>query len=153
MQDILLDDQNISPTPLKAEILELQVLCKALVAQNQELVAKNQELIAQNQALVAKNEEYAGMILALREQVQLLKDEIAVLKGQKPKPKIPPNRLNDNPPGASGSDKDGKGKRPGSDKRSKTGNLEINQIRQIDEINFESGLLQHFIGNNPINSG
>ena len=29
-------------------------------------------------ALIARNEEYAGMILMLREQVQLLKDEIAI---------------------------------------------------------------------------
>ncbi len=118
MQDILLDDQNISSTALKAEILELRILCKALIA---------------------KNEEYAGMILALREQVQLLKDEIAVLKGQKPKPKIPPNRLNENSPGASDSDNNGKGKRPGSDKRNKTSNLEIDETRHIKLENVPPG--------------
>jgi len=60
-----------------------------------------------------------------KEQIQALRDEIAVLKGQKPKPKIPKSKLE-------GSDKDGKdgkqgngGKRPGSAKRSKTGELEI----------------------------
>jgi len=80
MQDTLLDDQNISPTTLKAEILELRIICKTFIAKNEELVAKNEELIS-------KNEEYAGMILVLREQVHLLKDEVAVLKGQKPRPK------------------------------------------------------------------
>ena len=70
MQDTSLDEPNISPTELKAEILELRAVCKVLVT---------------------KNEEYAGMILALREQVQILKDENAILKGQKPKPKIHPN--------------------------------------------------------------
>lgn len=48
------------------------------------------------------------MIFALREQVQLPKGEIAVLKGQKPRPKIPPNRLKKDKPGASGTNKDGK---------------------------------------------
>lgn len=64
-------------------------------------------------ALIARNEEYAGMILMLREQVQLLKDEIAILKGQKPRPKIPPNQLGKDKPDPSGKD-DGAGKkRPG----------------------------------------
>jgi hypothetical protein len=88
MQDTLFVDQNISLTSLKAEMLELRVACKTLIA-------KNEELIAKLRSSFAKNEEYAGIILALREQVQLLKDEIAVLKGQKPRPKIPPNRLNE----------------------------------------------------------
>lgn len=111
MQDISLDDPNTSSGELKAEILELRIACKQLIA---------------------KNEEYAGMILALREQVQLLKDEIAVLKGQKPKPKIPPNRLDKNTPDPSDKGNDGKGKRPGSDKRSKTANLEIDETRHIN---------------------
>ena len=122
MQATSLDEPNISPTELKAEILELRAACKVLIAKNEELVTKN--------------EEYAGMILALREQVQLLKDEIAILKGQKPRPKIPPNRLDKNTPDPSGKGNDGKGKRPGSDKRSKTGNLEIDETRHI---NLEKG--------------
>gem|GEM_PF-6325980 len=40
-----------------------------------------EEMTPRIRALIAKNEEYAGMILALREQLQILKDEIAVLKG------------------------------------------------------------------------
>jgi hypothetical protein len=132
MQDILPDDQNNSPASLKSEIIELRIICKTLIAKNEELVAKNEEL-------VAKNQEYAGMILALREQVQLLKDEIAVLKGQKPKPKIPPNRLDKNTSGPSGKDKDGKGKRPGSDKRNKTGSLEIDETHHIKLENVPSG--------------
>lgn len=47
----------------------------------QEMTPLVRALIARNEELVSKNEEYAGMILALREQVQILKDEIAVLKG------------------------------------------------------------------------
>ena len=132
MKDILPDDQNSSSMTLKAEILELRIICKTLIA-------KNEELIAKSETLVAKNEEYAGLILALREQVQLLKDEIAVLKGQKPKPKIPPNRLNKDTSDSSGKDKDGKEKRPGSDKKSKTGSLEIDETRHIKLENVPFG--------------
>lgn len=95
-----------------------------------------EELTPLVRALIAKNEEYAGIILMLREQVQLLKDEIAVLKGQKPRPKIPPNRLEkDNKPGS----KDGEGKRPGSDKKDKTGALEVDETHRIQPENIPPG--------------
>lgn len=81
--------------------------------------------------LIAKNEEYAGMILALREQVQTLKDEIAVLKGQKPKPKIPPNTLDKDKPDASGGCDKGNGKRPGSHKKNKTASLQVDETQKI----------------------
>jgi hypothetical protein len=92
-----------------------------------------QEMTPLVRALIAKNEEYAGIILALREQVQLLKDEIAILKGQKPRPKIPPNRLEKDKPGSSGTGNgnDNNGKRPGSAKRNKTAALEVIETRQI----------------------
>ena len=92
-------------------------------------------------ALITRNEEFAGIILALREQVQLLKDEIAVLKGQKSRPKIPPNRLEKDRPGSSGSGngKEGEGKRPGSAKRNKTAALEIDETRQIRPKNIPPG--------------
>jgi hypothetical protein len=124
MQDTLFDDQNISLISLKAEMLELRVACKTLIA-------KNEELIAKLRSSFAKNEEYAGIILALREQVQLLKDEIAVLKGQKPRPKIPPNRLNEKTLDPSNKGKGNEGKRPGSNKKNKTCNLEITETRHI----------------------
>lgn len=90
-------------------------------------------------ALITRNEEYAGMILTLREQVQLLKDEIAILKGQKPRPKIPPNRLDKDKPDASGKDRDGKGKRSGSAKRNKTAALEVDETCQIQPENIPPG--------------
>lgn len=96
------------------------------------------EMMSLVKTLIAKNEEYAGMILALKEQVQLLKDEIAVLKGQKPRPKIPPNRLDKDKPGASDKDKDGN-KRPGSAKRDKTATLEVDETRQIQLENIPLG--------------
>ena len=81
-----------------------------------EMMSLIQMLNSKNEELVSKNEEYAGMILALREQVQILRDEIAVLKGQKPRPKIPPNQLGKGKPEPSGDEKEGKEKRPGSNR-------------------------------------
>jgi hypothetical protein len=52
----------------------------------------------------------------LEEEVQKLRDEIATLKGQKPRPTITPSRLETPPPKAPPAEGD---KRPGSQKRSK----------------------------------
>ncbi|MBI1918114.1 MAG: hypothetical protein HYS12_25770 [Planctomycetes bacterium] len=49
----------------------------------------------------------------LQETVQQLRDEIALLKGQKPRPTIAPSRLEAPPPAPRPAD----AKRPGSDKR------------------------------------
>jgi hypothetical protein len=67
-------------------------------------------------ALLAIIDALRQRVRTLEETVQTLRDEIAVLKGQKPKPKIAPSRLETpppKPPRAAGE------KRPGSEKRSK----------------------------------
>jgi len=105
---------------------------KEMASLIRELIAKNEILTAKNEIFTVKNEEYAGMILALREQVQILKDEIAVLKGQKPRPKIPPNRLDKNKLDSPSDNKgNGEAKRPGSAKKDKTGALKIDETRRI----------------------
>jgi len=64
---------------------------------------------------------------------------IAVLKKQKPQPKIPPNKL-DKPDLSNSIDgKDGKGKRPGSVKKNKTGALQVVETRQILLENIPPG--------------
>src|SRR6266699_4539160 len=55
-------------------------------------------------------------IQVLEEEVQKLRDEIALLKGQKPRPTITPSRLETPPPKPPPADGE---KRPGSPKRSK----------------------------------
>ncbi len=63
-------------------------------------------------------------IRELEETVQQLRDEIAILKGQKPRPQIAPSRLEQpvpRPPLAAGQ------KRPGSEKRPKNAQLTITQ--------------------------
>ena len=66
------------------------------------------------------------IIQCLREQVQALQDEIARLKGEKPRPTITPSTLE---AGTRSQDTEGddKGKRPGSAKRSKLDELEIHE--------------------------
>jgi Transposase IS66 family len=59
----------------------------------------------------------------LEEMVQQLRDEIARLKGQKPRPDIKPSRLESTKPKTEGQEG---GKRPGSAKRPKTAELHIN---------------------------
>src|SRR5580700_3406712 len=68
-------------------------------------------------------------VAKLEETLQVLRDEIAILKGQEPRPNIAPSRLEQppSPPPADGEMK----KRPGSDKKPKNAQLTITQERQI----------------------
>ncbi len=69
------------------------------------------------------------IIRTQQEALQQLRDEIARLKGQKPKPTIKPSKLEQ---GLQGNPKDaGTGKRPGSMKRSKTEELHIHETKKI----------------------
>lgn len=67
-----------------------------------------------------------------KEQIQVLKDEIARLKGHKPKPKIKPSQLEKD----SKNRKDG---RPGSAKRSKTTAIEIHETKVVKAENIPEG--------------
>jgi Transposase IS66 family len=78
------------------------------------------------EALLAVIRAQQDRIRELEESVQTLRDEIAILKGQKPRPQIAPSRLEQpapRPPLAEGQ------KRPGSQKRPKNAQLTI--TRQI----------------------
>jgi len=67
-------------------------------------------------ALLAIIDAQQQRIVQLEETVQQLRDEIAVLKGQQPRPKIAPSRLETPPPKPPGN----ADQQPGSPKRSKT---------------------------------
>ena len=75
--------------------------------------------------LLEVTEQQSVIIQLQGEEIQKLKDEIARLKGQKPKPKIRPSKLEKDPKGQ--KKKDSSGKRPGSNKRSKTSDLIIHK--------------------------
>jgi len=90
------------------------------------------------------DEERTPLVVALleiiqlqQEQIQALKDEIARLKGQKPRPKIKPSKLED-ASGNKGEKKD-KGKRPGSARRSKCAVLEIHETKVVKAENVPLG--------------
>lgn len=72
-----------------------------------------------------------------QEQIQELKDEIARLKRQKPRPKIKPSKLEDK--SENKEEKPGEGKRPGSARRSKRGVLEIHETKVVKAQNVPSG--------------
>ena len=82
------------------------------------------------EALLAVIYAQQDRIAKLEETVQVLRDEIAILKGQKPRPNIAPSRLEQPPPPPPPADGDKK-KRPGSDKKPKNAQLTITQERQI----------------------
>ena len=59
------------------------------------------------------------IVVFQQERIEILEDEIARLKGDKPAPKRKPSTLEKQPDEENGG-KEPKGKRPGSEKRSKT---------------------------------
>ena len=80
--------------------------------------------------LLALIESQGVIIQKQAEQIQQLKDEIARLKKQPPKPNIKPSRLGKKKKGK--SNKKPKGKRPGSKKRHKTAKLKIHDTEPIE---------------------
>ncbi len=81
-------------------------------------------------------ERQASIIRQQAEQIQQLKDEIARLKNQPPRPKIRPSSLEKKEKHKS---KSLKGKRPGSQKRPKTAELEIHKTEPIEPENLPVG--------------
>ena len=77
------------------------------------------------------------IIQVLRELVQALLDEIARLKGEKGRPKIRPSRLE----GKAGNKGNTDGKRSGSARRSKTGELEIHEKKVLKADDVPAGSL------------
>ena len=73
--------------------------------------------------LLAIIDQLVQRVRELEEAYQQARDENAVLKGQKPKPKIAPSTLESPPPKSRGAGD----KRPGSEKRSKTAELTIHE--------------------------
>lgn len=72
---------------------------------------------------------------ALAEENKALRDEIAILKGEKARPKIKPSSLE----GRGSNNSDSSEKRPGSAKRKKTKTLEIHETIKVPPENLPSG--------------
>lgn len=80
------------------------------------------------------------IIAQLREEIQRLRDEIAILKGEKPRPKIEPSRLEQPKLPARPAEEGGEAaKRPGSAKRSKKAQLTIHKTLVLDVADAPEG--------------
>lgn len=96
----------------------------------QQLSEQNAQLIKENRWLKERLDITLNSLALQQEEIQRLKDEIATLKGQKPRPKIPPSTLE----GAKSKDKQdnknklSRGKHP---RRKKTAHLEIHARNRI----------------------
>lgn len=87
--------------------------------------------------LLSWGEDRIETIHRLQEQVLHLKDEVAVLKGEKKRPKFKQSRMNEDAGKASKPDRAQNGKpakRPGSAKKSKTGRLKIDCEEVIQPV-------------------
>jgi uncharacterized coiled-coil protein SlyX len=82
--------------------------------------------------------EFTALLAAQREEIQRLKDTIAILKGEKGRPPIKPSRLEPGQAGAAsaGRETGSEQKRAGSEKRSKTPQLKIDQteFRRAEQV-------------------
>src|SRR6266540_6921173 len=77
--------------------------------------------------------DFKVLLEAQREEIQRLKDAMAILKGQKGRPKIKPSQLEKGKPGSAqeGGRTGSEQKRAGSAKRAKTAHLTIDQTAII----------------------
>jgi len=102
------------------------------------LTEQNTQLIEENKRLKDRLDIALNTVGLLKEEVQRLKDEIAVLKGQKPRPKIPPSTLEGSHSKDKQNDKDkpSRGKHP---RHQKTRHLEIHTRSRIKPESIPEG--------------
>lgn len=100
-------------------------------------------LMSRVDALVAENSVLKEQVLQQAETIRSLRDEIAVLKGQKGRPAIKPSRMDeqsgtDDPPGS-------KGRRAAAGRAAKTATLTIHEQRvlHVEEVPEGSRFLGH----------
>jgi hypothetical protein len=111
------------------------------VIQPVDLVEKNRQQAEQIQQLLLRIDELVNSVALLKEENQELRDEIAVLKGQKPRPKIPPSSLEGSDRKDKGEDEEGKpkpkrGKHPRKKKKTV---LKIDQEQIIQPQSIPKG--------------
>lgn len=100
-----------------------------LTPREQQLAERCRQYEQQVQQQANQLAEFKALIEAQREEIERLKDTIAILKGQKGRPKIKPSGLETAKPGSAqeGGGTGSEQKRAGSAKRAKTAHLTIDQ--------------------------
>lgn len=81
-------------------------------------------------------QQQSMLLIQAKEEIQKLKDEIAILKKGNKKPQVPPSSLEKPPPKQNEN-----GKRPGSAKKNKTSELTIHNIRRIAPVELPSNAI------------
>jgi len=112
------------------------------IQQQEERIQQQEERIQQQEERIQQQvkhiDELVNTVAVLKEENQQLKDEIAILKGQKPRPKIPPSNLEG--PKSKNKEKDksktSRGKHP---RRKKTNKLKIHNRQRIKPENIPEG--------------
>lgn len=101
-----------------------------------DLLAKDtsasQEMRAMMSLLISVVAMQAEQLHLAKEQIQAMRDEIAILKGEKPRPKIPKSKLEGKESKKDEDKIESGGKRPGSAKRSKTEELTIHETIKLN---------------------
>jgi len=143
----LVANQNQQIATQNQQLWDLKVLINQVVCENQDLHIKHDEMhnmivLLKDENLTFKNrlDVTLNTIALLKDENQKLKDEIATLKGQKPRPKIPPSALE----GAHSKDKQNdknklsRGKHP---RCKKTKQLEIHARSRIKPESIPEGAI------------
>ena len=81
-------------------------------------------------------QQQSALLFQAKEEIQKLKDEIAILKKGNKKPQVPPSSLEKSAPKPNEN-----GKRPGSAKKSKTTELGIHNIQRIPPLELPQGAI------------
>jgi len=102
----------------------------------QRLQEENRQLREENHELRRTIDKLINQVAVQTELIQQLRDEIAILKGQKPKPTISPSRLEG--PGSKPPRSDKPGQPKGTRKKRKT-SLEIHKEVVIEPSNIPEG--------------
>ena len=81
--------------------------------------------------LIGLIQELAETVGSQSEEIERLKDEVSILKGQKKRPRFKPSKMNEQA-GKKGKKKRRRGKRAGSKKRHKTKQLQIHHEEVVE---------------------
>lgn len=113
---------------------------KAYESLMQQLPEQNAQLIEENRRLKDRLDVALNTIALQAEDIQRLKDEIAILKGQKPRPKIPPSTLEGprSPDKQNGKNRLSRGKHP---RRKKTNQIKIHIRNRIKPESIPEGAI------------